>query len=159
MFRPWYTAQMAVEEQKRHRIISLLNQDVLNRTILQAFDSRVSESVKVNKNWVFLTRDSVIGRDLADTEDGYWGEILRLLGYEIQENAEGYVVSWGKKPNIGAQCQSCKHLSVYVATNERGPEYRCNVKRVNIEEPFDTIICSDFEAKGDPLPEVHHRVG
>lgn len=154
MFRPWYTAQMAVEEQKRYRIIALLNLDVLNRTILRDFESRVSESIRANKNWIFLTRDSVIGRDLVDTEDGYWWEILELLGYEIQENTDGYVVSWGKKPNIGAQCQNCRHLWVYVATNERGPEYRCNRKRVKIEEPSETIICSYFEAKGSPVPSV-----
>lgn len=154
MVRPWYTAQMAVEEQKRHRIRSLLNRDVLDPYILQDFESKVFESLRANKNWVFLTRDSVIGRDLVDTEDGYWGEILSLLGYEIQENAEGYVVSWGKKPNIGAQCQCCRHLSVHVATNERGPEYRCHVKRVGIEEPSETIICSDYEVKGFPVPSV-----
>ena len=155
MFRSWYTtAQMAVEEQKKHRIRALLNQDVFNPTILQDFESRVFESLRANKNWIFLTRDSVIGRDLVDTEDGYWREILELLGYEIQENADGYVVSWGKKPNIGAQCQCCRHLFVHVATNERGLEYRCNVKRVEIEEPSETIICSDFEAKGSPVPLV-----
>lgn len=154
MFRPWYTAQMAVEEQKRHRIIALLNRDVLNRTILQDFESRVFESLKANKNWIFLTRDSVIGRDLVDTEEGYLGEIIRLLGYEIQENADGYVVSWGKKPNIGAQCQCCRHLFVQVATNERGPEYRCQVKRVEIEEPSETIICIDYEVNGFPVPSV-----
>lgn len=154
MFRPWYTAQMAVEEQKRHRIIALLNRDVLNRTILQDFESRVFESLKANKNWIFLTRDSVIGRDLVDTEEGYLGEILSLLGYEIQENAEGYAVSWGKKPNIGAKCQCCRHLWVYVATNERGPEYRCQVKRVEIEEPSETIICIDYEVNGFPVPSV-----
>ena len=154
MFRPWYTAQMAVEEQKRRRIRSLLSLDVFNTTILKDFESRVSESIMANKNWVFLTRDSVIGRDLVDIEEGYWGEILGLLGYEIQENADGYVVSWGKKPNIGAQCQCCRHLWVYVATNERGTEYRCKVKRVKLEEPSETIICSDFEAKGSPVPLV-----
>lgn len=152
MFRPWYTAQMAVEEQKRHRIRSLLNRDVLDPTILRDFESKVLESLRANKNWVFLTRDSVIGRDLADTEDGYWGEIITLLGYEIQENAEGYVVSWGKKPNIWAQCQCCRHLWVYVATNERGPEYWCHRKRVKVDEPSETIICSDFEVKGSPVP-------
>lgn len=154
MFRPWYTAQMAVEEQKRHRIRSLLNRDVLDPTILRDFESKVFESIRANKNWVFLTRDSVIGRDLVDTEDGYWWEILSLLGYEIQENAEGYAVSWGKKPNIGADCQCCRHLHVYVATNERGTEYRCNRKRVVIEEPSETTICSDYEVKGSPVPSV-----
>ena len=154
MFRPWYTAQMAVEEQKRHRIRALLNRDVLNPTILRDFESKVLESLRANKNWVFLTRDSVIGRDLVDTEDGYWGEIITLLGYEIQENADGYVVSWGKKPNIWAQCQCCRHLWVYVATNERGPEYRCHRKRVKVDEPSETIICSDFEVKGSPVPSV-----
>ena len=154
MLRPWYTAKMAVEEQKRYRIRSLLNRDVLDPTILQDFESKVFESLRANQNWVFLTRDSGIGRDLVDTEDGYWGEILGLLGYEIQENAEGYVVSWGKKPNIGAMCHCCRHLFVYVATNERGLEYRCNVKRVNIDEPYETIICSDFEANGSQVPSV-----
>ena len=154
MVRPWYTAQMSVEEQKRHRIRSLLNRDVLDPTILRDFESKVFESLAANKNWVFLTRDSVIGRDLVDTEDGYWGEILNLFGYEIQENAEGYAVSWGKKPNIGAKCQCCRHLSVYVATNERGPEYRCNRKRVKVDEPSETIICSDFEVNGSPVPSV-----
>lgn len=154
MVRPWYTAQMAVEEQKRHRIRTLLNQDVLDPYILQDFESKVFESIRANKNWVFLTRDSVIGRDLVDTEDGYWVEILSLLGYEIQENADGYAVSWGKKPNIGAQCQCCMHLWVHVATNERGPEYRCHRKRVGIDEPSETIICSDFEVNGSPVPSV-----
>ena len=154
MVRPWYTAQMAVEEQKRHRIRSLLNRDVLDPTILRDFESKVFESLRANKNWVFLTRDSVIGRDLVDTEDGYWGEILSLLGYEIQENAEGYAVSWGKKPNIVAQCQCCRHLWVYVATNEMGPEYRCKVKRVKVDEPSETIICSDYEVNGFPVPSV-----
>lgn len=154
MLRPWYTAQMAVEAQKRHRLTTLLNRDVLNRTILKDFESRVYDSIRADKNWVFLTRDSIIGRDLVDTDDGYWGEILGLLGYEIQENADGYVVSWGKKPNIGAQCKRCRHLFVYVATNERGLEYRCNVKRVNIDEPTETIICSDFEVNGFPVPVV-----
>lgn len=155
MFRPWYTAQMAVEEQKRHRLIALLNRDVLNRTILQDFEGRVFESLKANKNWIFLTRDSVIGRDLVDTDEGYWVEIIGLLGYEIQENADGYVVSWGNKPNIGAVCQCCRHLLVHVATNERGPEYRCNRKRVEIEEPFETRVCGDYEANGSPV----HLVG
>lgn len=154
MVRPWYTAQMAVEEQKRHRIRTLLNQDVLDPYILQDFESKVFESIRANKNWVLLTRDSVIGRDLVDTEDGYWVEILSLLGYEIQENADGYAVSWGKKPNIGAQCQCCRHLLVYVATNERGPEYRCHKKRVKVDEPSETIICSDFEVNGSPVPSV-----
>lgn len=154
MFRPWYTAQMAVEEQKRRRIITLLNQDVLNRTILQDFESRVSESIRFNKNWVFLTRDSVIGRDLVDTDDGYWWEILELLGYEIQENADGYAVSWGKKPDVNAQCQCCRHLRVHVATNEMGPEYRCNRRKAKIEEPFENIICSYFEVNGSPVPSV-----
>lgn len=154
MFRPWYTAQMAVEEQKRHRIIALLNRDVLNRTILQDFESRIFESLKANKNWISLTRDSVIGRDLVDTEDGYWGEIITLLGYEVQENADGYVVSWGKKPNIGAQCQCCRYLFVHGATNEMGTGYRCNRKRAKIDEPSETIICGDFEVKGSPVPSV-----
>ena len=145
---------MAVEEQKRHRIRAMLNRDVLDPTILRDFESKVFESIRANKNWVFLTRDSVIGRDLVDTEDGYWEEILSLLGYEIQENADGYAVSWGKKPNIGAKCQSCRHLWVYVATNERGPEYRCHRKRVKVDEPSETIICSDFEVKGFPVPSV-----
>lgn len=132
----------------------MLNRDVLDPTILRDFESKVFESIRANKNWVFLIRDSVIGRDLVDTEDGYWWEILELLGYEIQENAEGYAVSWGKKPNIGADCQCCRHLFVYVATNESGTEYRCNRKRVRIEEPSETIICSDFEVKGSPVPRV-----
>ena len=154
MLRPWYTAQMAMEEQKRCRLTSLLNRDVLNRTILKDFESMVYESIMANQNWVFLTRDSVIGRDLVDTEDGYWGEIIGLLGYEIQENADGYVVSWGKRPNIGARCPCCRHLWVYGDTNEDGIGYRCNRKRVNIEEPYETIICSDFEANGSTVPSV-----
>lgn len=110
MWRNWLTADKAVKEQRKARLVFLLSKDVFNTTILEDFIEKVWASIRINRNWVLFDHTTVLGSNLSDVRgQGYWNEILEILGYDIQSSDEGWVVSWGNKPNVNADCHWCKH--------------------------------------------------
>lgn len=155
VFHPYWSAEVAVNEQRRYRFAYLLSLDVLNRTILDSFIHRVSESVKVNKNWILIDPNSVLGTHLTDIDD-YWWELIELLGYTIQTTQKWFVISWGVIPNTGAMCQCCRNL--IKPQGETNQYYSCRKQfGFSIGDITEVRICSFYKANGDPFPEVHHR--
>lgn len=159
IFHPYWSAEVAVNEQRRHRFTHLLGQDVLNRTILDSFVNRVSESVRANKNWIFIDPHSVLGTHLTDPED-YWWELIELLSYHIQATHKGFVISWGIIPNTGAMCQCCRNLVKVVkseGTSDQAHYYCRKQFGFSISDIEEVRICSFYKVNGDPYLEVHHR--
>jgi len=151
---PYWSAEIAVSEQIRYRFDYLLGLDVLNKTILDSFIHRVSESVKVNKNWLLIDPKSVLGTHLSDTED-YWWELIELLGYHIQAAPNGFVISWGIIPNTGAMCQCCRHLVKVIKSEGTSDQahYHCRKQfGFSIEDIEKVRVCSFYKVNGDPYP-------